>query len=275
MGDKETLRSYNGWYWETFNQIGDCPTNLVIAQYKRGLPVRNKLRDSITMTPPLTIEALMERVHQHIRVEKDSAQAKAKSGSTVMPDKKTAAKVNTVKQPNRNGRSRRAYREDPEKKRLRVRTAITTVFNKPIYQILNKIKNEPFVRQPAKLGIAQRGYDERSRCTFHDEKGHLTENCAPLRQHLEELVAAVEPYHPEKVLKQFGKVQTIPPAPLDPVRAIRGVTAGQYRRIDHALRIAHLIIEAGYDASVREPYRLNEAIERIACVLQDQQIDEA
>ena len=31
MGDKETLRSYNSRYWETFNQIGDCPTNLVIA----------------------------------------------------------------------------------------------------------------------------------------------------------------------------------------------------------------------------------------------------
>ena len=69
MGDKETLRSYNNRYWETFNQIGDCPTNLAIAQYKRGLPVGNKLRDSITMAPPLIMEALMERVHQYIHVE--------------------------------------------------------------------------------------------------------------------------------------------------------------------------------------------------------------
>ncbi|KAL7164706.1 hypothetical protein ACSBR2_040582 [Camellia fascicularis] len=46
-------------------------------------------------------------------------------------------------------------------------------------------------------------------------------------------------------------------------------------RIDHALRIAHPIIEAGHDASVCEPDRLYEAIERMTHVLQGQQIDEA
>ncbi|KAL7165945.1 hypothetical protein ACSBR2_036753 [Camellia fascicularis] len=158
----------------------------------------------------------------------------------------------------------------------------------------------------------------------------------------------VEPYHPERVLRQFGRVQTIPHAPLDPVRAVKGVTAGRYRvmyqyldqiweswdnhvlstrrrstlvrrpadcvdgymqwyanitylyiqnpthrsdfdpcvqdsrsdvqdaeRIDHALRIAYPIIEAGHDASVREPDRLYEAMERMSRVLQDQQTDES
>ncbi|XP_028097181.1 protein MAIN-LIKE 2-like [Camellia sinensis] len=46
-------------------------------------------------------------------------------------------------------------------------------------------------------------------------------------------------------------------------------------RIDHALRIVHPIIEAGHDASVHEPDRLYEAIERASHVLQGQQIDEA
>ncbi|KAI8020887.1 hypothetical protein LOK49_LG03G03086, partial [Camellia lanceoleosa] len=190
MGDEETLRSYNSRYWETFNQIGDCPTNLAIAQYKRGLLVGNKLRDSITMTPPLTMEALMERVHQHIRVEEDGARAKAKTGATITPEKKTSAKVNTVDRQNRNGRGRRDNGEDQDKRWLRVRTAITTVFKKPIYRILSEIRDEPFVKWPAKLGEAQKDYDDRSRCTFHKEKGHRTENCTPLRQYLEELVAA-------------------------------------------------------------------------------------
>ncbi|XP_028101261.1 uncharacterized protein LOC114300592 [Camellia sinensis] len=95
MGEKETQKSYNNQYYETFDQIGDCPANLDIAQYKQGLPMGNKLRDSMTMMPPLTIEALMERV-QHIRVDEDGACAKAKSGTTAMSDKKPAAKVNTV-----------------------------------------------------------------------------------------------------------------------------------------------------------------------------------
>ncbi|KAF5933814.1 hypothetical protein HYC85_029985 [Camellia sinensis] len=190
MGEKETLRSYNSRYWETFNQIGDCPTNLAIAQYKRGLPVGNRLRDSITMTPPLTMEALMERVHQHIRVEEDGARAKAKSSTIAVPEKKTSAKVNTVDRSNKNGCGKRDSGEDPDKRWLRIRTAITTVFKKPIYRILSEIRDEPFVKWPAKPGEAQKDYDDRSRCTFHKEKGHRTENCTPLRQHLEELVAA-------------------------------------------------------------------------------------
>ena len=39
----------------------------------------------------------------------------------------------------------------------------------------------------------------------------------------------VEPYHPERVLRQFGRIQTIPRAPLAPARASRGPTAGSYR----------------------------------------------
>ncbi|KAL7198525.1 hypothetical protein ACSBR2_020920 [Camellia fascicularis] len=46
-------------------------------------------------------------------------------------------------------------------------------------------------------------------------------------------------------------------------------------RIDHTLRIAHSIIEAGHDASVHKLDRLYDAIERMERVLQGQQIDEA
>ena len=38
----------------------------------------------------------------------------------------------------------------------------------------------------------------------------------------------VEPYHPDRVLKQFGRVQTVPPLPLAPIHATRGPTASDY-----------------------------------------------
>ncbi|THG00141.1 hypothetical protein TEA_015205 [Camellia sinensis var. sinensis] len=86
----------------------------------------------------------------------------------------------------------------------------------------------------------------------------------------------VEPYHLERVLRQFGGVQTIPPAPLDLVCWYTNIThlyiqnpthrsgfdlraqdspsdVQDVECIDHALRIAHPIIEAGHDASVHEP----------------------
>ncbi|XP_028058287.1 uncharacterized protein LOC114262130 [Camellia sinensis] len=192
MDKKETLKSYNNRYWETFNLIGDCPTNLAIAQNKRGLPVGHKLRYLMTMTSPLTIEALLEIVHQHNRVDEDSARTKVKYGTTVMLDKKPAGKVNTIKKkgrPNNNSRGAPPNDEDAKARRLRVRTAIMNVFKKPICRILSKIYDEPFIRRPAKLGEAHRGYDERDICTFHDEVRHQTEDCMPLRQHLEELMA--------------------------------------------------------------------------------------
>ena len=116
MGKKKTLKSYNNRHWETFNQIGDCPTSVAIVQCKQGLPVGHKLRNSMIMVPLLTMEALIERVHQHIRVEKDDARVKAKSGATAAPDKKTTAKVNTVERPSKNGRGRRDNEEDRDKR---------------------------------------------------------------------------------------------------------------------------------------------------------------
>ena len=41
----------------------------------------------------------------------------------------------------------------------------------------------------------------------------------------------IEPYHPERVLRQFGYAQTIPPPPLSPVEARRGAGTASYRVI--------------------------------------------
>lgn len=64
------------------------------------------------------------------------------------------------------------------------------MFKIPIYRILSEIRDKDYVRFPAKLGDAQKGFNPRYRCTFHRECGHQTEDCLPLKQHLEELVAA-------------------------------------------------------------------------------------
>ncbi|XP_028106486.1 uncharacterized protein LOC114305577 [Camellia sinensis] len=208
-----SLKAYNAKYWETYNEILDCPTNLVITQYKRGLPVGHRLRDSLTMHQPTTMESLMQRINEHIRVEDDDTSATEKV-NPVATDRRVAEKVHSVGQednrpsgwpkdqqrgPNRDDRNkgRRNNRADAPrdtaedtKRKLKARTGITTVFKIPIYRILSEIKGEPFVRWPAKLGNAQRGFNSRYRCTFHEEWGHRTEDCLPLKQHLEELVAA-------------------------------------------------------------------------------------
>ncbi|XP_028069561.1 uncharacterized protein LOC114272083 [Camellia sinensis] len=159
------------------------------------------------------MESLMQRINEHIRVEDDTASVTEKF-NLVAADRKAAKKVHSVGQAdnrpndrskdqrrgsNRDDRNkgRRSDRdnaprdeEEDAKRKLKARTGITTVFKIPIYRILSEIRGEPFVCWLAKLGSAQRGFNSRYRCTFHEERGHRTEDCLLLKQHLEELVAA-------------------------------------------------------------------------------------
>ncbi|XP_028085521.1 uncharacterized protein LOC114286542 [Camellia sinensis] len=170
-----SLKAYNARYWETYNEILDCPTNLAITQYKRGLPVGHRLRDSLTMHQPITMESLMQRINEHIRVKDDAASATEKA-NPVATDRKVAEKVHSVGQednrPNDRSKDQRcgSNRDDRNKgrrndradaprdaekdakRKLKARTGITMVFKIPIYCILK--------------------------------------DCLPLKQHFEELVAA-------------------------------------------------------------------------------------
>ena len=97
MESGSSLKAYNAKYWETYNEILDCPTNLAITQYKRGLLVGHRLRDSLTMHQPTTMESLMQRINEHIRVEDDAASATEKD-NPVAVDRRVAGKVHSVGQ---------------------------------------------------------------------------------------------------------------------------------------------------------------------------------
>lgn len=38
----------------------------------------------------------------------------------------------------------------------------------------------------------------------------------------------IEPYHPDRVLHQFGRVQDIPSPPMEPTNCLRGAKPNQY-----------------------------------------------
>ena len=92
-----SLKVYNAKYWETYNEILDCPTNLAITQYKRGLPVGHRLRDSLTMHQSTTMDSLMQWINEHIRVEAAAASAPEKA-NPVAAVRRVAGKVHSVGQ---------------------------------------------------------------------------------------------------------------------------------------------------------------------------------
>ncbi|XP_028064790.1 protein NYNRIN-like [Camellia sinensis] len=144
-----SLNAYNAKYWESYNEILYCPTNLAITQYKWGLPVGHRLRDSLTMHQPTTMESLMQRINEHIRVEDDAATATEKE-NPVPADRRVVGKVHSVGQegnrPNDRSKDQRrgsnrddrnkgrrndranAPRDEEEdaKRKLKARTGITT-----------------------------------------------------------------------------------------------------------------------------------------------------
>ncbi|XP_028099347.1 uncharacterized protein LOC114298894 [Camellia sinensis] len=136
------------------------------------------------MHQPATIESLMQRINEHIRVEDDAASATEKA-NPVAADRRMAGKVHLVGQEDnrRSDRSkdqrRGSNRDDRSKGRKNDRANAS------------RDEEEDAKRKlKARTSITTRGFNSRYRCTFHEERGHQTEDCLSLKQHLEELVAA-------------------------------------------------------------------------------------
>lgn len=85
--------------------------------------------------------------------------------------------------------------------------AVVTTFNEPIYCILEKIKREPFFAWPPKMLGDPARRNQNLKCTYHQNKGHMTQNFQALKQHLEDLVVVghlQEYIDPDKVVTEQG-----------------------------------------------------------------------
>jgi hypothetical protein len=76
--------------------------------------------------------------------------------------------------------------QDPKKQAEYIRF----LTNQPIYRIMGDIKNEPFFMWPVPLGGDPTRRDPNKYCSYHREKGHMTEKCYTLKKHLEDLAKA-------------------------------------------------------------------------------------
>jgi hypothetical protein len=85
----ESLKSYSARYWETYNEIDLCGEDLAVRQFKFGLPVGSKMRQSLTKKPPLNMANLMSRIEQHVHVEEDGLQSQKQPDNNVPTRKKS------------------------------------------------------------------------------------------------------------------------------------------------------------------------------------------
>uniref|UniRef100_A0A2N9HIN5 Integrase catalytic domain-containing protein n=1 Tax=Fagus sylvatica TaxID=28930 RepID=A0A2N9HIN5_FAGSY len=149
--------------------------------FLKGLDPESELRHSLSKRPAKNMRDLMSRIQQYVRVEEDRARTRVTSAQNRPPRKIANMEPKRAELPPRN----------PTRfPRPRELGRVYMVFNEPVYRIMAAIKNEPFFIWPTPLGGDPSKKDPNKYCSYHREKGHMTERCYSLKQHLEELAKA-------------------------------------------------------------------------------------
>ncbi|XP_065616172.1 uncharacterized protein LOC136061795 [Quercus suber] len=159
MQEGETLKAYSDRYWEMFNDMEGNFDAMALDTFKLDLPTDHGLRTSLSGKPVTNMHQLMDRIEKYKRIEEDQQQRKGK-------DKRDFA-----------GQSGSANAQ-----------AVNTVFKEPVYQVLEKIKNEPFFKWPIKMMGNTERRNHNLYCQYHQDHGHTTEDCRSLWDHLDQLV---------------------------------------------------------------------------------------
>ncbi|XP_075645517.1 uncharacterized protein LOC142616579 [Castanea sativa] len=193
MGVGETLRNYASRYWELYNEIGGGNEKIAASTFQIGLPEESGLRESLTLKPPEHMRQLMRRIEEYKRLEDDWLQSKGKEP--------------IISYPQNNGfnpRHRKDLRIPEPDPALR---GVNATFKEPVHRIIDRIKNEPYFRRPNRMASDPLRRNQNLYCSYHRDKGHTTEQCRVLKDHLGQLVKAG---HLKEFLVEIGSQETGP-----------------------------------------------------------------
>ena len=173
--ERETLKMYSDRYWEMFNEINGDFDDMTIRTFKVGLLAEHDLRKSLTKKLVRSVRRLMDCIYEYKRVEEDQQQGKGKA-KVIHQDRRDFRldKYN-------NNRPQRDFAGQSESTTPQV---VNMVFREPIHQVLEKIKNELYFKWPNKMGGNPIRRNQSLHCQYHQERGHTTEDCRTLQNHL-------------------------------------------------------------------------------------------
>ncbi|XP_075658657.1 uncharacterized protein LOC142628438 [Castanea sativa] len=141
-----------------------------------GLLEESGLRESLTLKPSEDMRQLMRRIEEYKRLEDDRLQSKGKKP--------------IISYPQNNGFNPR-HRKD-----LRIQEpgsavgGVNATFKEPIHRIIDRIKNETYFKRLNRMAGDSSRRNQNLYCSYHRDKGHTTEQCRVLKDHLEQLVKA-------------------------------------------------------------------------------------
>ncbi|XP_023905132.2 uncharacterized protein LOC112016904 [Quercus suber] len=161
-----------------------------------GLPEESGLRESLTKKPPEDMRQLMRRIEEYKRLEDDRMQSKGKAQVTDRP--------------------RQSGFQQRTRGNLRIQEPVAPVgvvnvtFKEPVHKIVDKIKHEPYFRWPNRMAGDPTRRNQNLYCTYHKDRGHTTEQCRVLKDHLGQLGKAG---HLKEFVTDAGDRRTVHGAP--------------------------------------------------------------
>ncbi|XP_065635630.1 uncharacterized protein LOC136070126 [Quercus suber] len=179
MHEGETLKAYSDRYWEMFNDMEGNFDAMALDTFKLGLPIDHGLRTSLFGKPVTNMRQLMDRIKKYKRVKEDQQQGKGKD--KVIPQERKDFRSDRYN-------NNKPWRDFAGQSGSANAQAVNTVFNEPVHQVLEKIKNEPFFRWPSKMVGNLERRNHNLYCQYHQDHGHTTEDCRSLWDHLDQLV---------------------------------------------------------------------------------------
>ncbi|XP_065634053.1 uncharacterized protein LOC136069446 [Quercus suber] len=162
-----------------FNKIDGDVDDVAICTFKLSLPTKHGLRKSLTGKPVTSVRQLIDQIDKYKRVEEDQQQEKGKE--KVIPQERRDFKSDRYN----NNQPRRDF---VRQLRSANPQAVNVVFREPVHQVLEKIKNEPFFKWPNKMTENPERRNHNLYCQYHQDHGHIAEDCKSLWDHLDQLV---------------------------------------------------------------------------------------
>ena len=180
MREGETLKAYSDRYWEMHNEVEGNHDDVAISAFKRGLPTEHGLRKSLTGKPATSVRQLMDRIDKYKRVEEDQQAGKGKA--KFVPQERRDFRSDRFSSSNK---PRRDYVEQSGSTGAQI---VHAVFREPLHVIMEKIKHEPFFQWPNRMAGDPSKRNQNLYCAYHQEPGHVTDECRNLKNYLDRLV---------------------------------------------------------------------------------------
>ncbi|GKV17254.1 hypothetical protein SLEP1_g27785 [Rubroshorea leprosula] len=185
----ESLKNYMNRFNDAVLEIGSFSQAVGLAALTQGLK-HDRFRDSLIKHAPSTFDEANERSWKFIKAEEYALSAKPVPNKEVRPP-------TWRDEPRNQKRFKPTQYRGPFPPKLdrppvptpqpMMKQVAWTPFNLPRSQILMQIKNKMELRRPLPMRSSPASRDQSRYCDFHQDHGHITEECNSLKSELEGL----------------------------------------------------------------------------------------